>query len=77
MSHPLMKLSGFSILMLSIGIAVLSLLPLIAHGVLLPEQENPEFLLDIFHIGKIVSGLGVMLALAKMVYDVLEKNRKD
>lgn len=76
MSHPLMKLSGFSILMLSLGIAFLSLLPLIAHGMLFPGQENPDFLLDVFHIGKMVSGMGVMLALAKMVYDVLEKNRE-
>lgn len=70
-----MKLSGFTILMLSIAIAVLSLLPLIAHGILLPEQENPEFLLDVFAIGKMVSGLGVALGLGKMIYDVLEKNR--
>lgn len=71
-----MKISGFGLLMLSIGIAILSVLPLILHGVLLPEQESPEFLLDIFTIGKILSGLGVMLSLAKMILDVVEKSRK-
>lgn len=77
MSHPIMKLSGFTILMISIGIALLAILPLIVHGKMFPGQENPQFLLDIFAIGKFVAGAGMIFGLGKMAYDVMEKSRKE